>query len=118
MASTTRHAKSGEVHIAYRTLGSARVDVVVAEQWFSNVEIEREVRPLARFNDRLSVFARVVRFDNAVNLRDVRVVQGRPHTLPTSTTPRNTSRSLAHTMRSKASCLALSGTGISMGDST
>ena len=38
---------------------SARVpDVVVAEQWFSNVEIEREVRPLARFNDRLSAFAR------------------------------------------------------------
>jgi len=59
MATTTRYAKSGDVHIAYRTLGTGRVDVVVAEQWFSNVEIEREVRPLARFNDRLSAFARV-----------------------------------------------------------
>jgi class 3 adenylate cyclase len=71
MASTTRYAKSGEIHIAYRTLGSAGVDVVVAEQWFSNVEIEREVRPLARFNDRLSAFARVIRFDKrGVGLSD------------------------------------------------
>jgi class 3 adenylate cyclase len=71
MASTTRYAKSGEFHIAYRTLGSGVVDVVVAEQWFSNVEIEREVRPLARFNDRLSAFARVIRFDKrGVGLSD------------------------------------------------
>ena len=47
------------------------MDVVVAEQWFSNVEIEREVRPLARFNDRLSAFARVIRFDKrGVGLSD------------------------------------------------
>ena len=71
MSSTTRYAKSGDVHIAYRTLGSGGVDVVVAEQWFSNVEIEREVRPLARFNDRLSAFARVIRFDKrGVGLSD------------------------------------------------
>jgi class 3 adenylate cyclase len=71
MTSTTRYAKSGDVHIAYRTLGSGPVDVVVAEQWFSNVEIEREVRPLARFNDRLSAFARVIRFDKrGVGLSD------------------------------------------------
>jgi class 3 adenylate cyclase len=71
MATTTRYAKSGDVHIAYRTLGSGPVDIVVAEQWFSNVEIEREVRPLARFNDRLSAFARVIRFDKrGVGLSD------------------------------------------------
>jgi class 3 adenylate cyclase len=71
MASATRYANSGDVHIAYRTLGSGGVDVVVAEQWFSNVEIEREVRPLARFNDRLSAFARVIRFDKrGVGLSD------------------------------------------------
>jgi hypothetical protein len=63
MLTSIRYARSGDVHIAYRTLGSGRVDVVVAEQWFSNVEIEREVRPLARFNDRLAAFARVIRFD-------------------------------------------------------
>jgi class 3 adenylate cyclase len=71
MVATTRYAKSRDVHIAYRTLGSGPVDVVVAEQWFSNVEIEREVRPLARFNDRLSAFARVIRFDKrGVGLSD------------------------------------------------
>jgi class 3 adenylate cyclase len=71
MASTTRYAKSDDVHIAYRTIGSGPVDIVVAEQWFSNVEIEREVRPLARFNDRLSAFARVIRFDKrGVGLSD------------------------------------------------
>ncbi len=71
MASTTRYAKSGDFHIAYRTLGSGRVDVVVAEQWFSNVEIERDVRPLARFDDRLAAFARVIRFDKrGVGLSD------------------------------------------------
>src|ERR1044072_5052974 len=71
MASGTRYAKSGGIHIAYRTLGSGSVDIVVAEQWFSNVEIEREVRPLARFNDRLGAFARVIRFDKrGVGLSD------------------------------------------------
>jgi class 3 adenylate cyclase len=71
MENSTRYAKSGDIHIAYRTLGSGPVDVVVAEQWFSNVEIEREVRPLARFNDRLSSFARVIRFDKrGVGLSD------------------------------------------------
>ena len=63
MESTTRYAVSGDVHIAYRTLGSGPVDLVVAERCDSNVEFEREVRPLARFNDRLSTFARVIRFD-------------------------------------------------------
>ncbi len=71
MPSPTRYARSGDVHIAYRTFGSGGVDVVVAEQWFSNVEIEREVRPLARFNDRLAAFARVIRFDKrGVGLSD------------------------------------------------
>jgi class 3 adenylate cyclase len=71
MPGNLRYAKSGDVHVAYRTLGSGNVDIVVAEQWFSNVEIEREVRPLARFNDRLSAFARVIRFDKrGVGLSD------------------------------------------------
>jgi pimeloyl-ACP methyl ester carboxylesterase len=71
MTSPTRYAKSGDVHVAYRTIGTGGVDIVVAEQWFSNVEIEREVRPLARFNDRLAAFSRVIRFDKrGVGLSD------------------------------------------------
>src|ERR1044072_5198294 len=79
MASGTRYAKSGGIHIAYRTFGSGDVDVVVAEQWFSNVEIEREVRPLARFNDRLGVFARLFRLDKrGVGLPDPVTATGLP----------------------------------------
>jgi len=71
MTSPTRYAKSGDVHVAYRTIGTGGVDIVVAEQWFSNVEIEREVRPLARSNDRLAAFSRVIRFDKrGVGLSD------------------------------------------------
>jgi class 3 adenylate cyclase/pimeloyl-ACP methyl ester carboxylesterase len=71
MASTTRYAKSGDLHIAYRTLGTGPVDLVVVEQWFSNVEMERDVPPLARFNDRLATFGRVILFDKrGVGLSD------------------------------------------------
>lgn len=71
MDSPTRYARSRGLHVAYRTLGSGPIDVVVVEQWFSNVEIEWEVRPLARFNDRLAAFSRVIRFDKrGVDLSD------------------------------------------------
>ena len=33
---------------------------------------------------------RTIRFVEVINACDIRMVQGRPHTLPTSTTPRNT----------------------------
>jgi class 3 adenylate cyclase len=71
MASRTRYARSGDLHIAYRTLGTGPVDLVVIEQWFSNVELERDVPPLARFNDRLASFGRVILFDKrGVGLSD------------------------------------------------
>src|SRR5215212_4468803 len=71
MASATRYARSGDLHIAYRTLGDGPVDLVVIEQWFSNVEIERDVPPLARFNDRLASFGRLILFDKrGVGLSD------------------------------------------------
>lgn len=63
MDGRTRYARSGDLHIAYRTLGSGPIDIVVIEQWFSNVELERDVPPLARFNDRLASFGRVIMFD-------------------------------------------------------
>jgi class 3 adenylate cyclase/pimeloyl-ACP methyl ester carboxylesterase len=71
MESTTRYAKSEDLHIAYRTLGTGPVDLVLVEQWFSNVEMERDVPPLARFNDRLASFGRVILFDKrGVGLSD------------------------------------------------
>jgi class 3 adenylate cyclase len=71
MATETRYARSGDLHIAYRTLGDGPIDLVLLEQWFSNVEIERDVPPLARFNDRLAAFGRVILFDKrGVGLSD------------------------------------------------
>jgi class 3 adenylate cyclase/pimeloyl-ACP methyl ester carboxylesterase len=71
MVSTIRYAKNGDLHIAYRTLGAGPIDLVVVQQWFSNVEMERDVPPLARFDDRLASFGRVILFDKrGVGLSD------------------------------------------------
>jgi class 3 adenylate cyclase len=71
MLSKTRYAKSGDLHIAYRTLGSGPIDLVIVQQWFSNVEMEREVPPIARMDDRLASFGRVILFDKrGVGLSD------------------------------------------------
>jgi class 3 adenylate cyclase len=71
MESRIRYARSGDAHIAYRTLGTGPVDLVIVPQWFSNVEMERDVRPLARFDDRLASFGRVILFDKrGVGLSD------------------------------------------------
>lgn len=71
MVSSIRYAKSGDLHIAHRTLGTGPIDLVVVPQWFSNVEMERDVLPLARFDDRLASFGRVILFDKrGVGLSD------------------------------------------------
>ena len=71
MVSRIRYARSGDLHIAYRTLGTGPIDLVVVPQWFSNVEMERDVPPLARFDDRLASFGRVILFDKrGVGLSD------------------------------------------------
>ena len=34
----TRYARAGNMHIAYQLLGEGPVDVVLADQWFSNMD--------------------------------------------------------------------------------
>src|SRR4029453_1487215 len=71
MQSRIRYAGSGGAHIAYRTLGTGPIDLVLVSQWFSNVDLERDVPPLARFNDRLASFCRLILFDKrGVGLSD------------------------------------------------
>src|SRR5437763_3836688 len=71
MEGRTRYAKSGDLHIAYRTLGDGPIDLVVVDQWFSNVEMAADVVPLARFRNRLASFGRVISFDKrGVGLSD------------------------------------------------
>jgi len=71
MASGIGYAKNGDHHIAFRTLGNGPIDLVLVSQWFSNVDMERDVAPLARFNDRLATFGRLILFDKrGVGLSD------------------------------------------------
>jgi class 3 adenylate cyclase len=71
MEGRTRYAKSGDLHIAYRTLGNGPIDLVLVEQWFSNVEMASDVAPIARFHGRLGAFSRLITFDKrGVGLSD------------------------------------------------
>jgi hypothetical protein len=38
MPPSTRHAKSGDVHLAYQVVGDAPLDLVFVHGWVSNVE--------------------------------------------------------------------------------
>jgi class 3 adenylate cyclase len=59
----TRYAKSGDVHVAYQVFGDGAINVALVDQWFSQMEAQWEVPPLARFLRRLSTFSRLVVFD-------------------------------------------------------
>src|SRR3989442_12490444 len=62
--------------------------------------------------------ARLVGFLQIIDGGDIWMIERRAHTLPTSTTWRNTSRSLDHTILSRVSRLLFLGPGISEADST
>jgi class 3 adenylate cyclase len=59
----TRYARSGDVQIAYQVVGEGPLDVLVIPRWFSNIEVDWELPPTARFLTRLASFARLIHFD-------------------------------------------------------
>jgi hypothetical protein len=59
----TRYAKSGRVHIAYQTVGSGPLDLVLVPGFVSHVEWLWEEAACARFLERLSSFSRLILFD-------------------------------------------------------
>jgi class 3 adenylate cyclase/pimeloyl-ACP methyl ester carboxylesterase len=59
----TRYALSGEVNIAYQTMGDGPVDIILVPGLISDVEFLHEVLGYTAFLRRLSTFARVVTFD-------------------------------------------------------
>lgn len=59
----TRYARNGELHIAYQTVGDGPIDLVVIDQWFSNVDAQWSFPPLARLLTQLASFSRVIVFD-------------------------------------------------------
>jgi class 3 adenylate cyclase len=78
-ADGTRYARSGDLFIAYQTVGDGPIDVVLVDQWFSNVEALWDVPPLARLIERLSSFSRVILFDQrGVGLSDPVAISALP----------------------------------------
>jgi class 3 adenylate cyclase len=60
---TTRYARSGDVHVAYQTVGDGPLDVVLVDQWWSNVDAQWDVPPLAQMLDRVAAFSRLILLD-------------------------------------------------------
>lgn len=63
MPPQTRYARNGSIHIAYQTMGDAPLDLVLVDQWFSNIQAQWEFEPLARLLERLASFSRLIVFD-------------------------------------------------------
>lgn len=59
----TQYARSGDLQIAYQVAGQGPLDVLVVPRWFSNIELDWELPPTARFLTRLASFARLIQFD-------------------------------------------------------
>jgi class 3 adenylate cyclase/pimeloyl-ACP methyl ester carboxylesterase len=60
---STRYAKSGDVHIAYQTMGDGPVDLILVPGFMSHIEFLHEAPGYTSSLHRLSAFARVVTFD-------------------------------------------------------
>jgi hypothetical protein len=59
----TRYARSGDINIAYQTMGHGPLDFVIVPGQISHVEFNHELPGFTAFVQRLSRFARVVIFD-------------------------------------------------------
>jgi pimeloyl-ACP methyl ester carboxylesterase len=59
----TRYALSGDVHIAYQTMGDGPVDIILVPGVVSHVEFMHELPGYTSFLRRLATFARVTTFD-------------------------------------------------------
>jgi pimeloyl-ACP methyl ester carboxylesterase/DNA-binding SARP family transcriptional activator len=59
----TRYTKSGDVSLAYQSIGQGPPDLVLVPGWVSNVECFWEEPRVARFFRRLASFSRLILFD-------------------------------------------------------
>ncbi|MGH3078310.1 MAG: adenylate/guanylate cyclase domain-containing protein [Gaiellaceae bacterium] len=59
----TRYAKSGDVNIAYQVVGEGPLDLVLVPGFISHLELDWQGPGYAQMLDRLSSFARLIRFD-------------------------------------------------------
>ena len=59
----TKYARSGDLSIAYQVMGEGALDLVLVPGYVTHLELGREMRPYARFLDRLASFSRLIVFD-------------------------------------------------------
>ena len=60
---TTRYARSGDISVAYQTMGHGSIDLILILGVISHVEFMHEIPGWTDFLRRLAAFARVVTFD-------------------------------------------------------
>jgi class 3 adenylate cyclase len=63
MTPETNYAKLGDLHLAYQVLGKGPPDVLMLDQWFSHMDAQWDVLPLAACRERLASFSRLIMFD-------------------------------------------------------
>jgi class 3 adenylate cyclase len=63
MAPETRYARRGDIHLAYQVLGQGPPDLLLVDQWFSHMEAQWDVEPMATFRERMATFGRLIMFD-------------------------------------------------------
>jgi class 3 adenylate cyclase len=81
VAPRTRYAKSGDADVAYQVIGDGALDLLLFSGSFVPIDCMDEDPSMARFQRRLSSFARLIRYDRrGTGLSD----RGSPSSLPTS----------------------------------
>ena len=63
MLPETQYARRAGLHLAYQLLGSGPPDLLLLDQWFSHMEAQWEVPPLADLRKRLASFGRLIMYD-------------------------------------------------------
>ena len=63
MATGTRYARSGEVHIAYQVVGAGPLDLVWIPSLAHHVELNWENPSVERYLTKLATIARLIVFD-------------------------------------------------------
>jgi class 3 adenylate cyclase len=63
MTPETQYARHDGLHVAYQVLGTGPPDILLLDQWFSHMEAQWDVPPLAEFRERLASFGRLIMFD-------------------------------------------------------
>ena len=63
MLPETRYARQSGLHLAYQVLGEGPPDLLLLDQWFSHMEAQWDVPPVAEFRERLASFGRLIMYD-------------------------------------------------------